>query len=106
MTNQKRKGTKMSSSTSTQPNGETTALAPTLASVSEQVSAKASQLKNSVTDLGRKAAATIDDNLDVVADSLDSAAYAVYENAANLPGGKTSSRIANAAANRMGATAG
>lgn len=56
-------------------------------------------------ELGRKAAASIDDKRDAVASGLESAASSLHERAESLPGGEKIVRAAHSAAEAMEKTA-
>jgi ElaB/YqjD/DUF883 family membrane-anchored ribosome-binding protein len=58
-----------------------------------------------VTDAARDAAKRIDDSRSTAADGLDTAASALHERAANLPGGETVRNVARATADRLGSSA-
>ena len=59
----------------------------------------------SITDAARDAAATIDGSRSTAADGLDAAASALYDRAADLPGGETVRNVARATADRLGSSA-
>lgn len=64
------------------------------------------QLKEKVSELGRKAADAIDQNLGSAATGLDKAAATLHEKAENLPGVDTISGLTHSAADKLSATAG
>jgi ElaB/YqjD/DUF883 family membrane-anchored ribosome-binding protein len=63
-------------------------------------------VKDKVSDLGRTAADTIDENRGAAASGLEKAASALHENAGSLPGGEKVSSLAHAAAEKLSSTAG
>ena len=74
--------------------------------VGGKLSETATQVKEKVSDLGRTAAGTIDENRGAAASGLDKAASALHENAENLPGGAKVSSLAHATAEKLSSTAG
>jgi ElaB/YqjD/DUF883 family membrane-anchored ribosome-binding protein len=70
-----------------------------------QLADTAAQVKDKVSDLGRTAAETIDENRGAAASGLDKAASALHENAGSLPGGEKVSSLAHAAAEKLSSTA-
>jgi hypothetical protein len=64
------------------------------------------QLKDRVSELGRKAVDAIDQNLDSAAGGLDKAAATLHGRADNLPGVEKVSGLAHSAADKLSATAG
>ncbi len=69
------------------------------------LSETASQVKDKVSDIGRKAADTVDDNRASAASGLEKAASALHENAERLPGGERVGDLARATADRLSSTA-
>ncbi len=65
-----------------------------------------SQIKSRATEIGRKAAAAIDDKRDAVARGIDAAASSLHEKAESLPGGEKIARAAHSAAETMEKAAG
>ncbi len=66
---------------------------------------RASEAKESISDMARATAAKVDQNRSTAANRLDSAASAVHERAADLPGGEKVKQFAHGAAERMSTTA-
>lgn len=75
------------------------------AAMAGDLSNRAAEAKQKMSDMARSAAAAIDDNRSKAADSLDSAADTFKDKARNLPGGERVSEIAHAAAERLGKAA-
>jgi ElaB/YqjD/DUF883 family membrane-anchored ribosome-binding protein len=75
------------------------------ASLGEQVSDTATQVKDKVSDLGRTAADKIDENRDAAAGGLEKAASTLHEKAESLPGGETVTNLAHATADKLSSTA-
>lgn len=71
-----------------------------------KMSDSATQVKDRVSELGRKAANAIDENMDSAAGGLDKAAATLHGRADNLPGVETLSNLAHATADKLSATAG
>ncbi len=71
-----------------------------------KLSENAAQLKDKVSEFGRKAADTIDQGLGSAASGLDKAAATLHEKAENLPGVDTISGLTHSAADKLSATAG
>ena len=76
------------------------------AGVGEKLSNTAAQMKDKVSDLGRTAADTIDENRQNAATGLEKAASALHAQAATLPGGEQVSNLAHATADKLSSTAG
>jgi ElaB/YqjD/DUF883 family membrane-anchored ribosome-binding protein len=74
--------------------------------VGEKLSSSAGQVKDKLSDLGRTAVDTIDENRSAAASGLDKAASALHDTAGSLPGGEKVSHMAHAAADRLSSTAG
>ena len=75
-------------------------------SIAERVSGTATQVKGKVSELGRSATDTIDENRGAAATGLEKAASALHQNAESLPGGAKVSQIAHSAADKLSSTAG
>ena len=71
----------------------------------KELADRASEAKDSVSDMARTAAKTIDEGRSMAADRLESAASAVHERVGELPGGQRAKEIASAAADRVSTTA-
>lgn len=65
-----------------------------------------SQATSRAKDIGRKAAAVIDEKRDAVARGIDSAASALHEKAESLPGGEKVARAAHTTAEALDKAAG
>jgi ElaB/YqjD/DUF883 family membrane-anchored ribosome-binding protein len=65
----------------------------------------AAMVKDKASDLGQKAAETIDENRDAAAYGLQRAATSLHENADSIPGGEKISSLAHAAADKLSSTA-
>ncbi len=74
--------------------------------VGEKLSNTAAQVKDKVSDLGRTAADTIDENRQNAATGLEKAASALHAQAETLPGGEHVSHLAHATAEKLSSTAG
>jgi hypothetical protein len=72
----------------------------------ETVSNTATQMKDKVSELGRTAVGTIDENRAAAASGLEKAASTLHEHAASLPGGGNASSLAHSAADKLSSTAG
>jgi len=70
-----------------------------------KLSDSTNQLKDRVSELGRKAVDSIDQNLDSAASGLDKAAATLHGRAENLPGVDKVSGVAHSAADKLSATA-
>jgi len=81
-------------------------LADEPSTVGEKLSDTAAQVKDKVSDLGRTAVNTIDENRDAAASGLEKAASALHEKAESLPGGEKVSSLAHDAAEKLNSTAG
>ncbi|HTF62900.1 MAG TPA: hypothetical protein VK638_09330 [Edaphobacter sp.] len=81
-------------------------LADEPSTVGEKLSDTAAQVKDKVSDLGRTAVNTIDENRDAAASGLEKAASALHEKAESLPGGEKVSSLAHGAAEKLNSTAG
>ena len=81
-------------------------LADEPSTLGEQLSDTAAQVKDKVSDLGRTAVNTIDQNRDAAAGGLEKAASALHEKAESLPGGEKVSSLAHGAAEKLNSTAG
>jgi ElaB/YqjD/DUF883 family membrane-anchored ribosome-binding protein len=75
------------------------------ASVTDQASEAASRVKDKVSDFGHTAVDKIDANRETAASGLESAANALHEKAASLPGGETVTGLAHSAADKLASTA-
>ena len=73
--------------------------------VGEKLSETAAQAKDKMSDLGRTAADTIDENRQAAASGLQKAASALHETAGTLPGGQKVSNLARGAADKLSSTA-
>jgi len=73
--------------------------------VSDKISEAASAAKSAVTDFGRTAAATADENRSAAARGLQTAASTLRQNADSLPGGETVTGLARSAADSLTSTA-
>jgi ElaB/YqjD/DUF883 family membrane-anchored ribosome-binding protein len=71
----------------------------------KQASEAASKAKEKATELGRSAAAKIDQKREPAAGTLDSAAATLHEKSESLPGGETAASMAHTAAGKLEATA-
>ncbi len=71
----------------------------------QDVADRASEARDSMSEMARTAARKVDDGRSVAADRLDSAAATVQERAQNLPGGPRVKEFATAAADRLSTTA-
>ena len=71
----------------------------------EKLSDTATQVKDTVSDLGRMAANNMDENRYAAASGLKKAASALHEQAESLPGGEKVSNLAHAAAEKLTSTA-
>lgn len=74
--------------------------------VGEKLSNTAAQVKDKISDLGRTAADTIDENRYDAATGLEKAASVLHERAEKLPGGENVSNLAHATAEKLSSTAG
>jgi hypothetical protein len=68
--------------------------------IAEKASDVTSQVKHKASDLGRTAAAKMDENREPTASGLESAARAIHQNAESLPGGEKVSDLAHSAAEK------
>ena len=75
------------------------------ANVGGTLSETASQVKDKVSDIGRKAADAVDENRSSAASGLEKAASALHENAERLPGGDRVGDLAHATADKLSSTA-
>ena len=73
--------------------------------VSDKISDAASAAKTAVSDFGRTAAATADENRGAAARGLQTAASTLRENAESLPGGDKVTGLARSAADTLTSTA-
>jgi ElaB/YqjD/DUF883 family membrane-anchored ribosome-binding protein len=71
----------------------------------ERAGARASDLKESMSDMARTASRTVEDGRQTAAERLGSAASAVRDRADELPGGPKVQQFAHAAAERLNTTA-
>lgn len=76
-----------------------------VSTLGDRVSDGAAQMKNKVSDMGRKAADRIDDNLGAAAGGLDKAAAGLHERADHLPGVEKAEALAHSAADKLSNTA-
>ena len=83
-----------------------TPLADESSTMGEKLSDTAAQVKDKVSNLGRTAVNTIDENRDAAASGLERAALALHEKAETLPGGEKVSSLAHGAAEKLNSTAG
>ena len=83
-----------------------TPLADESSTMGEKLSDTAAQVKDKVSNLGRTAVNTIDENRDAAASGLERAALALHEKAESLPGGEKVSSLAHGAAEKLNSTAG
>ena len=75
------------------------------ARVGDTIANAAAAAKSAVSDFGRNAAATADDNRGAAARGLQTAASTRRQNADRLPGGETVTSVAHAAADTLTSTA-
>jgi len=75
------------------------------AQVGDTIANAAAAAKTAVSDFGRNAAATADDNRGAAARGLQTAASTLRQNADRLPGGETVTSVAHAAADTLTSTA-
>lgn len=75
-------------------------------SVGDKIVDSATHFKNNVSDLGRRAADTIDANMASAATGLDKAAATLHGRAESLPGVDRMSGLAHTTAEKLSATAG
>ena len=71
-----------------------------------RVSDSATHVKDKVSDLGRTATDTFDNNRGAAASGLEKAASTLRDNAESLPGGEKVSHLAHSAAEKLSSTAG
>ena len=83
-----------------------TPLADESSTMGEKLSDTAAQVKDKVSNLGRTAVNTIDENRDAAASGLERAALVLHEKAGSLPGGEKVSSLAHGAAEKLNSTAG
>lgn len=88
------------------PNSSDDKLTDEAKTLATKLSESTSQLKDKVSEYGRKAADTIDQNLGAAATGLDKAAATLHEKAENLPGVDKISSMTHSAADKLSATAG
>ena len=81
------------------------AVPETAARIGEDVTARAAQFKDRVSDVARTAADAADDRRSMAADRIDTAASALRDNAGSLPGGDRMARAAHATADGLETTA-
>jgi len=74
-------------------------------SMPDDISNRASEAKQKVSDMGRNAADKLDEGRSRAAETLDSAAETLKDKARNLPGGERMSEFAHTAADRLGKAA-
>jgi len=77
----------------------------TATNVKEKTAEAADKASEKARDIGRSAAAKIDEKREPAAGALDSAASTMQEKAESLPGGESVSRTAHTAADKLAATA-
>jgi ElaB/YqjD/DUF883 family membrane-anchored ribosome-binding protein len=75
------------------------------ANLSDTISEAATAARGSVSDLGRTAAAKIDENRDAAARGLHTAATSLHNQADGLPGGEKVTSLAHSAADTLSSTA-
>jgi len=75
------------------------------ATVGDDVSQRAAQVKDKLSEIARTAADTIEENRSKTAHGLDTAASALRDHADALPGGEPVNAFAHAAADRLTTTA-
>ena len=73
--------------------------------VAERAGTRASDLKESMSNIARTASQTVDDGRKIAAERLGSAASAVRDRADQLPGGQKVQEFAHSAAERLSTTA-
>ena len=74
-------------------------------SIGKELADRASEAKDSMSDLARTAAKKVDESRSTAADRLQGAASEVKERAADLPGGQRVKELAYATADRLSTTA-
>jgi ElaB/YqjD/DUF883 family membrane-anchored ribosome-binding protein len=74
-------------------------------SVTEKASQAAGKAKDKAAELGRSAAAKIDEQREPAAGALEGAAATLHDKAESLPGGESVSSVAHTAADKLQATA-
>lgn len=80
-------------------------LTDTAAPFGQELADRASEAKNSMSDMARTATRKVDESRSMAADRLEGAASTVSERAADLPGGQRVKELASAAADRLSTTA-
>jgi len=75
------------------------------ASFGKELADRASEVKESVSDMARTATTKVDEGRSMAADRLDGVASAVQERVGELPGGQRVNEFASAAADRLSTTA-
>jgi ElaB/YqjD/DUF883 family membrane-anchored ribosome-binding protein len=75
------------------------------ASFGNELADRASEARDSMSDIARTATTTVDEGRSIAADRLDGVAYAVQERVGALPGGQRVQEFASAAADRLSTTA-
>ena len=73
--------------------------------VGDELSQRAAQAKDKLSDVARTAVETIDESRSTTAHGLDAAASALHDRADNLPGGEQVNAFAHGAADRLTTTA-
>lgn len=73
--------------------------------LADKASGSAAEFKNKVSEMGRRAADQIDDNLGAAATGLDRAAAGLHERAGHLPGVEQAEALAHGAADKLSNTA-
>ncbi len=85
-------------------NNESLTLSGATSSAKDAIAEAAAQVGEKASELGRQAAATIDDQRSAAAAGMEKAASGLRENAAKLPGGERVANLAYAAADKLSCT--
>jgi ElaB/YqjD/DUF883 family membrane-anchored ribosome-binding protein len=75
------------------------------ASFGQELADRASEARDSISDMARTATRKVDESRSMAADRLEGAAATVHERAADLPSGQRVKELASAAADRLSTTA-
>ena len=75
------------------------------ASFGKELADRASEAKDSISDMARTTTKKVDEGRSMAADRLEGAASAVHERVGELPGGQRVKELASAAADRLSTTA-
>ena len=75
------------------------------ASFGQELGDRASEARDSISDMARTATRKVDESRSMAADRLEGAASTVYERVGDLPGGQRVKELASAAADRLSTTA-